>query len=171
MAAPGRVPPPVLGDATELSQVVQNLLENALKYSREKGRVEVSLGTDADLDGAAFPAEPLGGAAARMSLVTPSAGAGRYGWVRFRDDGVGIPREALPRLSERFYRVGGDAFTKEGTGLGLAIVKHILNRHRGGLAVESAPGIGSVFSVYVPHAAASPTEVAPDARSEPQSLS
>jgi two-component system phosphate regulon sensor histidine kinase PhoR len=78
--------------------------------------------------------------------------------VAVRDQGEGIPREHLPRLTERFYRVD-TARSREmgGTGLGLAIVKHILNHHRGFLKVESTPGVGSVFTVFLrPHPAAPP---------------
>jgi two-component system phosphate regulon sensor histidine kinase PhoR len=75
----------------------------------------------------------------------------RYGVLRVRDHGSGIDRRYLPRLSERFYRVDGQkSGPTAGTGLGLAIVKHIITRHRGGLSVESAPGIGSAFSVFLP---------------------
>ena len=72
------------------------------------------------------------------------------------DRGEGIAREHLPRLTERFYRVD-TARSREmgGTGLGLAIVKHVLNRHRGFLDIESNPGTGSVFTVFLrPHPAA-----------------
>jgi len=78
--------------------------------------------------------------------------------VAVRDQGEGIPREHLPRLTERFYRID-TARSREmgGTGLGLAIVKHILNHHRGLLEVESTPGVGSVFTVFLcPHPAGSP---------------
>jgi two-component system phosphate regulon sensor histidine kinase PhoR len=62
-----------------------------------------------------------------------------------------MEREHLPRLTERFYRVEGQkSGEKLGTGLGLAIVKHIMNRHRGGLAVESRPGYGTAFTAYFP---------------------
>jgi two-component system, OmpR family, phosphate regulon sensor histidine kinase PhoR len=66
------------------------------------------------------------------------------------DHGEGIPREHLPRLTERFYRVDA-ARSRElgGTGLGLAIVKHIVNRHRGALDIESELGEGSVFTVHL----------------------
>ena len=79
--------------------------------------------------------------------------------VAVRDHGEGIPREHLPRLTERFYRVD-TARSREmgGTGLGLAIVKHILNRHRGLLQVESTPGVGSVFTVFLRSFPAEPTE-------------
>jgi len=63
--------------------------------------------------------------------------------------GPGIARSNLPRLTQRFYRVEGQkAQEKPGTGLGLAIVKHIVNRHRGGLTVESAEGKGAAFTAY-----------------------
>jgi two-component system phosphate regulon sensor histidine kinase PhoR len=62
-----------------------------------------------------------------------------------------MAREHLPRLTERFYRVEGQkSGDRPGTGLGLAIVKHIINRHRGGLVVESIPGEGSVLVAYFP---------------------
>ena len=68
-----------------------------------------------------------------------------------------MDRRHLPRLAERFYRVEGQKSGERlGTGLGLAIVKHIVNRHRGGLWVESAPGFGAVFAVYFPVAPAEP---------------
>ncbi len=69
------------------------------------------------------------------------------------DDGDGIDPLHIPRLTERFYRVD-DHRSRElgGTGLGLAIVKHIVNRHRGRLRIESAPGQGSRFSVVLPAA-------------------
>jgi two-component system phosphate regulon sensor histidine kinase PhoR len=78
--------------------------------------------------------------------------------VTVRDQGEGIAREHLPRLTERFYRVD-TARSREmgGTGLGLAIVKHILNRHRGFLDIDSTLGAGSVFTVFLrPHHAATP---------------
>ena len=68
-----------------------------------------------------------------------------------RDDGEGIAREHLPRLTERFYRVDVRRSREVGgTGLGLAIVKHIVNRHRGRIAIYSKPGEGSSFTVYLP---------------------
>ena len=71
--------------------------------------------------------------------------------VAIEDRGEGIPSEQIPRLTERFYRVD-KARSRElgGTCLGLAIVKHIVNRHRGRLAIESREGVGSTFTVYLP---------------------
>jgi len=115
----------VRGDRDELTQVFQNLLQNAIKYGRPGGKVEVN-------------------------LVREEAGPARYR-VDVIDDGPGIAPVHLPRLTERFYRVSAAASReKGGTGLGLAIVKHILNRHRGELAIASELGRGSTFSVTLP---------------------
>ncbi len=115
--------PPVRGARDELMQVFQNLIDNAIKYGRAETPVEIALrAVEAD-------------------------------WleVGVRDHGEGIPREHLPRLTERFYRVDS-ARSRDlgGTGLGLAIVKHIINRHRGRLVIESELGEGSSFMVRLP---------------------
>jgi two-component system phosphate regulon sensor histidine kinase PhoR len=71
------------------------------------------------------------------------------------NQGGGIPRAHLPRLTERFYRVdSGRSRAAGGTGLGLAIVKHIVNRHRGQLLIESEEGVGTTVSVWLPQATA-----------------
>jgi two-component system phosphate regulon sensor histidine kinase PhoR len=71
--------------------------------------------------------------------------------IAITDQGEGIAREHIPRLTERFYRVDA-ARSREmgGTGLGLAIVKHVANRHRGSLEIESTQGTGSTFTLYLP---------------------
>ncbi|MEM8573684.1 MAG: ATP-binding protein [Pseudomonadota bacterium] len=118
----------VRGDRDELLQVLQNLVQNALKYGRPDGKVRIE-------------------AKHIPSLKQPSRG--RFS-ISVVDDGPGIPAEHLPRLTERFYRVDVDSSReKGGTGLGLAIVKHILNRHRGELAIASTPGQGSTFTVML----------------------
>ena len=124
--------PRVLGDMDQLEQVAQNLLDNALKYGRPGGCVRV--GVHAATPGGKWPPRP--------GVVFTVA-----------DDGAGIPRQHLPRLTERFYRVDtGRSRAVGGTGLGLAIVKHIVNRHRGTLLIESEAGRGSTFSVWLPAA-------------------
>jgi two-component system phosphate regulon sensor histidine kinase PhoR len=148
------------GDRDEIVQVIQNLTDNAIKYSSSGQTVEIVVDTDLALDAA--PGARREGAT-RLSLVTPDREAGvRYAAVRVRDHGPGMAREHLPRLTERFYRVEGQKSGGErpGTGLGLAIVKHIVNRHKGGLSVESAPGDGASFCAYFPLA------IRTDARSE-----
>ena len=138
------------GDRDQILQVIQNLVENAVKYSSNEGVLEISVTAPAPDDSAALPRDP---AAARITLLAPDRPQGRrYALLRVIDHGPGIPRDRLPRLTERFYRVEGQKSggARPGTGLGLAIVKHIVNRHRGGMAVESAEGRGATFSVWLP---------------------
>ena len=125
--------PPVTGQEDELAQIFQNLLENALKYGREGTQIEVT---------------------AAVADRLPASMAGRFGCVvavAVRDRGEGIAREHIPRLTERFFRVDTARSRRlGGTGLGLAIVKHLVNRHRGGLSIDSVLGEGSTFTVYLP---------------------
>lgn len=107
-----------------LAQAVENLIDNAIKYSEAGTRVEIS-------------ARP---AAAGVS-------------IEVRDQGMGIERPHLARIFERFYRVDqARSRALGGTGLGLAIVKHIALAHRGTVRVESQPGRGSVFAIDLPQA-------------------
>jgi two-component system phosphate regulon sensor histidine kinase PhoR len=124
--------PAVTGQRDELIQLFQNLIQNAIKYGKAGGHVGVSIGVSPD---------SVPGRRGPLSMVA----------VAVRDDGEGIPREAIPRLTERFYRVDVKRSRERGgTGLGLAIVKHIVNRHRGRLQIESQPGEGSQFTVLLP---------------------
>ncbi len=152
----------VNGDRDEIIQVVQNLLDNALKYSTAGGRVEVTVCADLSFDEASAARMP---GANRLPLVSPDRSAGTaYAAVTVRDHGPGMAREYLPRLTERFYRIEGQkSGERQGTGLGLAIVKHIINRHQGGLMVESAPGQGAAFTAWFPMTAQR-REAAPIAR-------
>lgn len=126
-------PAMVLGERDELLQVLQNLVQNALKYGNPDGQVRVE---------------------AKHIPSLGRQGSGRYA-ISVVDDGPGIPPEHLPRLTERFYRVDvASSREKGGTGLGLAIVKHILNRHRGELTISSEPGKGSTFTVMLNEACA-----------------
>ncbi len=114
--------PRVVADGDQMAQVLSNLVENAMKYGREGGTVAVS-------------------------LLPATAGV----MLAVRDDGPGVARVHIPRLTERFYRVDkGRSRNAGGTGLGLAIVKHIVNRHRGRLVIESEEGNGATFSVWLP---------------------
>lgn len=123
--APDRIT--VRGDRDELSQLFLNLIQNAIRYGRKGGHVTVSF-------------NQLKEGADRAPVA-----------VSVMDDGIGIPEEHLPRLTERFYRVSAVASReKGGTGLGLAIVKHIVSRHRGELIIESKLGTGSTFTVTLP---------------------
>lgn len=140
----------VTGDRFQIAQVVQNLIDNAVKYSAEGGVVEIEIGSAPQEEtleraGRQWPN------AGRLSLVSPAPGVGRiYVFLRVVDQGPGIALRHLPRLGERFFRVEREAGAdRGGTGLGLAIVKHIVARHRGGLVVESEPGRGSAFAIYL----------------------
>jgi two-component system, OmpR family, phosphate regulon sensor histidine kinase PhoR len=132
--------PAVVGDSDQLAQVVQNLLDNAVKYGRDGGNVRLEVRVARP--GASLPSEVGQGWTARPGVV-----------VTVGDQGAGIPRAHLPRLTERFYRVdAGRSRAAGGTGLGLAIVKHIVNRHRGQLQIESEEGVGTTVSVWLPQA-------------------
>ena len=109
-------------NSTMLEQALVNLVDNAIKYSEPDNKVELE-------------AKQIG-----KEIV-----------ITVRDRGCGIPKEHLSRIFERFYRVEKGRSRKEGgTGLGLSIVKHIVNSHRGRINVESSPGRGSAFSIYLP---------------------
>jgi len=116
----------IAGDAAELEQVFNNLIDNAIAYGAGK---PVSIRARI-----AAPDEAIGG---KPSII-----------VTIADQGPGIAREHLPRLTERFYRIDAARSRQMGgTGLGLAIVKHIVNRHRAQLTIKSTLGKGSEFSV------------------------
>ena len=114
--------PQVMGDAALLTMAIRNLLENAVVYSPEGGRVMVDIRTE--------------------------AGEAR---VAFIDHGMGITQEERSRVFERFYRTD-EARTREagGSGLGLAIVKHIARQHGGSVVVWSRVGVGSTFTIRLP---------------------
>jgi two-component system phosphate regulon sensor histidine kinase PhoR len=142
----------VVGERDQIVQVAQNLIDNAVKYAGRGGKVRVELERGVTAEAAVTLRNPQ---ASRLALLTPDHTGDRYAALRISDSGPGIKREHLPRLTERFYRVEGQKSGERlGTGLGLAIVKHIMNRHQGGLAVESAEGEGAAFLVYFPLAQA-----------------
>jgi two-component system, OmpR family, phosphate regulon sensor histidine kinase PhoR len=115
---------PVRGDQAQLLQVLDNLLTNAVRYGCASGPCRVRIHAEQDRD-----------------------------WVRITvtDNGPGIAREHLPRLTERFYRVdAARSRDSGGTGLGLSIVKHIVERHRGTLEIKSTVGEGTSVTVQLP---------------------
>ena len=126
--------PRVLGDDDQLGQVLQNLLDNAVKYGRQGGVVRVT----------ALRAPPGGRWPSRPGVT-----------LAVSDDGQGIARAHIPRLTERFYRADkGRSRAVGGTGLGLAIVKHIVNRHRGQMLIESTEGVGTTVTIWLPEGVA-----------------
>lgn len=139
---------PVAGDADQLAQLFQNLVDNAIKYGRKGTEIRVAVRR----------ADQPPPALARA--VRERAAPGVV-WISVTDQGEVIPAEHIPRLTERFYRVDtARSRAVGGTGLGLAIVKHIVNRHRGLLEIASEEDVGSTFSVCLPELPAGGT--APD---------
>jgi two-component system phosphate regulon sensor histidine kinase PhoR len=113
----------IAGSEPELHSAIGNLLSNAVRYTPEGGRI--TLGWTLRDDGAVV--------------------------VTVADTGVGVTREHIPRLTERFYRVDGSRSRETGgTGLGLSIVKHVMQRHGGEIEIESEPGAGSRFMLVFP---------------------
>ncbi|HZU71235.1 MAG TPA: ATP-binding protein [Acidimicrobiales bacterium] len=113
---------PVKGSREQLLSAISNLVDNAIKYSHDGGRVTVVVARDED------------------QVV-----------VRVTDEGIGIPARDLARIFERFYRVDrGRGRHTGGTGLGLAIVRHVAERHGGEVTVESREGEGSSFTFRLP---------------------
>ncbi|MCF8036944.1 MAG: response regulator [Desulfobacteraceae bacterium] len=115
-------PVPVMGNRTNIEEVVANLISNAIRYTPEGGRIRAYAGY-----------------------------AGNYVLLRVSDTGYGIPEAEQDRIFQRFYRVKNEQTRFiSGTGLGLAIVKSIVEAHKGIVGVESRPGQGSTFRVYLP---------------------
>jgi len=135
--------PPARIDAGAVAQSLSNLLDNAVKYSNGKTDITVALRRDGD-------------------------------WivVSVIDQGIGIPRDEQRKIFDRFHRVGtGLVHDVKGSGLGLSIVRHIVDAHRGRVTVESRPGEGSTFSIYLPiemaEAADSTATAAHETREQP----
>lgn len=161
--------PLLTGDADQLTQVLQNLLDNGLKYGREGGVLTLSVQALSGIAGQT-PSPELPASADSTGTAPVAAGLAEQTHPRMAqrtwpnrpgvvisvaDQGYGIPKEHLPRLTERFYRVDkGRSRAVGGTGLGLAIVKHIVNRHRGQLLIESDENVGTIVSVWLPAATA-----------------
>ena len=119
--APAHVPR-ILGNQDYVDRAIANLVDNAIKYTQERGTISVSVGTE---NGDVF--------------------------VEVADNGLGIPPDDLPRIFERFYRVDRSRSREMGgTGLGLSIVKHVAQVHGGGIEVTSSPGAGSKFRLHLP---------------------
>jgi two-component system phosphate regulon sensor histidine kinase PhoR len=135
----------IAGSDTELMSAVGNLLGNAVRYTPEGGRIALRW--------------------------VPGASGGA---IEVQDTGIGVAREHLPRLTERFYRVDGSRSRETGgTGLGLSIVKHVMQRHGGAIEIDSEPGRGSCFRLIFPAArvrnglAARPAVTVPSAATLP----
>ncbi len=117
--------PMVNGDRERIEQVVMNIVSNAIKYTPDGGKIELTAGVD-----------------------------GETVWLKVRDNGIGIPEKDLPRLFERFYRVDKARSRQSGgTGLGLSIAKEILGQHQGDITIDSVYGEGTIVTITLPAAA------------------
>jgi two-component system phosphate regulon sensor histidine kinase PhoR len=111
------------GAQADLESAIRNLVNNAIHYTPKGGQINLKWWSDEE-------------------------GVAR---LRVRDTGIGIPTRDIPRLTERFYRVGSDRSRHSGgTGLGLSIVKHVLNAHLARLVIDSELGEGSTFTCVFP---------------------
>ncbi|MBE9570653.1 MAG: PAS domain-containing sensor histidine kinase, partial [Proteobacteria bacterium] len=115
--------PSIRADRDRLSQILLNVLDNAVKFTPESGKVSITASDDKE----------------------------GYVIVRISDTGIGVPEDEIPRLGERFYRVD-KARSRElgGTGLGLSIVKHLMMAHNGRIEIESKLGRGTTVSLSFP---------------------
>lgn len=135
--------PPARIDAGAIAQSLSNLLDNAVKYSKDRKDILVSLRRDGDF------------------IV-----------ISVQDHGVGIPRDEQQKIFDRFHRIGtGLVHDVKGSGLGLSIVRHIVEAHRGQVSVESRPGEGSTFSIHLPIETPEPNAAAAPAGAPEQQAS
>ena len=114
--------PSILGDRSRIEQVFMNVMSNALKYTPDGGKIDISSGS-----------------------------TGENVWVKMTDTGIGIPKEDLERVFDRFYRVD-KARSREsgGTGLGLSIAKETVMKHGGDIEIESTQGKGTTVTITLP---------------------
>lgn len=114
--------PVIFGDKNKISQVMVNIISNAIKYTAKGGIIEIEISQDKN-----------------------------YGYIAIKDDGIGIPQQETERIFERFYRVDkGRAREMGGTGLGLAIARDIVREHKGDIFAKSSLGEGSTFTIKLP---------------------
>ena len=142
----------VVGERFQLAQVVQNLIDNAMKYLAEGGEVEIEVGLAERPRRGGGAAGRRWAEAGRIALLTPAAARQSLLCLCARGGCRPRHRPALSAAPGRALlpgRARNGRLSAGGTGLGLAIVKHIVNRHRGGFLVESQPGRGSAFAAYV----------------------
>jgi two-component system phosphate regulon sensor histidine kinase PhoR len=126
--------PFIIGDFNELSQVISNILSNAIKYGGKDKSITIRAGLTEEIP----------------RNLSFKQGIEQMIYISIIDQGEGIPKEHIDRLTERFYRIEQSRSKKTGgTGLGLAIVKQILLRHKGTLDIKSSSK-GSTFTIYLP---------------------
>lgn len=154
--------PPVLGDADRLSQVITNLIDNALKFTAPGGHLKLAARTSTER----VPSDLATGGFFGVNADTPEQGT--YVVISLRDDGCGIPLEDRQRIFEKFGQVGNVLTNKpQGTGLGLAICGNILAQHGGAIWVDSEVGEGSTFAISIPVSGDAALHLRTNTRSDP----
>jgi two-component system phosphate regulon sensor histidine kinase PhoR len=114
--------PPITANRDRLTQIFVNILDNAVKFTPNGGEISIN-----------------------------ASESGSYTVVSIQDSGIGVPKDDISRLGERFYRVDKSRSRDlGGTGLGLSIVKHLMIAHGGRMEIESQPGKGTKVSLYFP---------------------
>jgi two-component system, OmpR family, phosphate regulon sensor histidine kinase PhoR len=112
----------VIGDKDSISEAFINLIDNAMKYSRERKNIFIKTGSE-----------------------------GNYSFIEVKDEGMGIAKKHQDEIFDQFYRAPtGDVHNTKGSGLGLTLVKKTMDAHHGKIKVESTPGKGSSFRLYFP---------------------
>ena len=128
----------IAGSDTELLSAVGNLVNNAVRYTPDGGRIDVAWRWRDD-------------GSAEIAVTDTGPGIAREHLPRLTERGIGIPTRDLDRIFERFYRVDGSRSRETGgTGLGLSIVKHVAQRHGGAIDITSEVGKGSTFKLVLP---------------------
>jgi len=117
--------PLIMADRDKVAQIILNILDNAVKFTKELGEISITASQPQDIK--------------------------NYVVVKIADTGIGIPKSEIPRLGERFYRVDKTRSRElGGVGLGLSIVKHLIKAHQGRIEIESSPGKGTTVVLYFP---------------------
>ena len=112
----------VLADKEAVTEIIINLLDNAIKYSPTRKEIIIATGHDDEM-----------------------------GWISIKDHGVGISRQEQKHIFDKFYRVSsGDLAKSPGTGIGLSLVKQLAEKQNGKISVKSDQGEGSTFTIYFP---------------------
>eukprot|EP01128_Nolandella_sp_AFSM9_P010950 TRINITY_DN7667_c0_g1_i1.p1 TRINITY_DN7667_c0_g1~~TRINITY_DN7667_c0_g1_i1.p1 ORF type:complete len:663 (+),score=132.14 TRINITY_DN7667_c0_g1_i1:281-1990(+) len=139
------IPSKVKGDATRLKQILQNLLDNAFRFSQENGKISLTVRRALPES----PSAPLPPISVTDSIDT--LGDEERELIRFivSDDGIGIHKDHIPLIFDSFYQVDPEFDSSAGTGLGLGIVKNLVKLFKGSVRVDSTPGKGSTFIVDV----------------------
>ncbi len=141
---------PVYFEEDKVEKIINNLLSNAFKFTPEEGTVQVVVGSSSMGRGAEGGEQNEKGDMRAVQDALPTSETGEVKII-VRDSGIGIPKDRLPHIFDRFFQVDSSATREfEGTGIGLALTKELVQIHGGSIAVESEEGFGTTFTVRLP---------------------